>query len=514
MAIGSIRKIEEELSHQDSELPSNFKRIASQCCGVLAANSIKFTTSTFHGFHIMLIAELHKKDSEIDITLNQLTWLASLDFLVPIGSISTAFITQRVGSRLVMLWCSILYVTIWLSYSYSTSTTMLMTAQILYSLTRGALKTPTSTYVTEISEPRLRGSFLATCHLASTFGTFFSLLMGSLLYWRTVALINIAFPIVSFIVILAIPDSPMWLASQGRLDEAEDALCWLRGWARTAVHVRSEYQSLVESFNRSSFFSTVAHDESSEQNSRKLERLRAKLKPYSQRSFYLPLASVSLIYFIHFFSGVSAIQVYSMLIFREMDSPIHVSVATTSMGAMRIIGALVVFLCIRLSGKRRLVFGSLLVAGGCHLVISGVGFLLQHLPPQISPESTPYPWVSPIAMIIAVFANSSGVETIVHMLNCEIFPLSIRYIGSAIGGSVGSVMQSIMSKAFLYMLDGLTLPGLFLYFGLMNGVAMIAYYFVFPETEGRSLKEIEEHYGGIKSLTDDDGRNERREKNI
>lgn len=136
---------------------------------------------------------------------------------MPIGSISTAFITQRVGSRLVMLWCSILYVSIWLSYSFSTSTTMLMTARILYTLTRGALKTPTSTYVTEISEPRLRGSFLATCHLAATFGTFFSLLMGSLLYWRTVALINIAFPIVSLIVVLAIPDSPMWLASTLKL---------------------------------------------------------------------------------------------------------------------------------------------------------------------------------------------------------------------------------------------------------------------------------------------------------
>lgn len=279
------------------------------------------------------------------------------------------------------------------------------------------------------------------------------------------------------------------------------------------MHVRSEYQSLVESFNRSSFFSTIAHDESPEENSRKLERLRAKLKPYLHRSFTLPLASISLIYFIHFFSGVSAIQVYSMLIFRKMDSPINESVATTSMGAMRIVGALVVFLCIRLSGKRRLVFGSLLIAGGCHLVISGVGFFLQRLPAHVTPDSTPYSWVSPIAMIIAVFANSFGVETIVNMLNCEIFPLTIRYIGSAIGSSVGSLMQSIMSKAFLYMLDGLTLPGLFLYFGLMNGIAIIAYYFVFPETEGRSLKEIEEHYGGVKSLTNTNN-NERREKNV
>lgn len=174
-----------------------------------------------------------------------------------------------------------------------------------------------------------------------------------------------------------------------------------------------------------------------------------------------------------------------------MNSPFRENIATAAMGATRIVGALIILFFIQRTGKRKLVFFSLFVAGFCHVVIALLGFLdLQ----------TNYLWISPIAMILAVFANASGVETIVHMLNSEIFPVSIRYIGSAMGSSVSAVMSSIVNKVFLYMVDAFTLPGVFLFFAIVNVVAVIVYHFVFPETEGRSLKEIEDHFMGIRDL--------------
>lgn len=139
---------------------------------------------------------------------------ASLNFLVPIGSIINGFVTQHMGSRIVMLSSSLMFIIIWLLYYFATNIQMILVGRILYSLTSGALKTSTSTYITEISLPNLRGSFLATYHLAATFGMFFSLLMGSFFPWRTITLINIIFPVLSIIIILVIPDSPMWLASK------------------------------------------------------------------------------------------------------------------------------------------------------------------------------------------------------------------------------------------------------------------------------------------------------------
>ena len=259
--------------------------------------------------------------------------------------------------------------------------------------------------------------------------------------------------------------------------------------------VRSEYLSLIETVEKSSSLSANPDTEKSVKSSKRTF-LKKWLEPFFHRSFYLPLCSVTLIYFIHFFSGLSAIQTYSMVIFRDMNAPIDEYIATAVMGGARVVGSIVTVFSIRFTGKRRLIFLSLIVAGFCYFLISTVGFLIE----QQQVTSKGYFWISPVAMIAAIFINSLGVETIVQMLNSEIFPVSVRYIGSSFGNSISSVMQSLMGKAFLYIVRAITLPGTFLYFAVMNVVALITYYFLIPETEGKSLNEIEDHYGGIKNL--------------
>ncbi|KAJ8682949.1 hypothetical protein QAD02_018741 [Eretmocerus hayati] len=283
---------------------------------------------------------------------------------------------------------------------------------------------------------------------------------------------------------------------KGRLIDAKESLCWLRGWTKPSG-VRSEYRSLVEHFERSSLLQDRPIHHSSPELAppytvvSKKERVKDFVRPYLQRSFYLPFGSMTLIYVLYYLSGSTTVQTYSMVIFSKMDSPMDDSIATAWMGAMRVVGAFVVLFSISTAGKRRLLFGSLGLAFICFLLIGCA---------ELLPANDLNPWLPPLAMILAVFGNASGVDSVVHMLNSEIYPASMRYIGSAIGSSVSSVLGSLMNKFFLYIVDAITLPGVFLLFATMNLVAIAVYNGIVPETEGRSLQEIQDHYGGVKSL--------------
>lgn len=102
----------------------------------------------------------------------------------------------------------------WLTFHYSYNTTMLFIALALTGFTGGLIEAPVMTYVAEVTQPRLRGMLSATSTMSVILGVFTQMLGGSLASWRTVAMINLTYPLVCFIALLMVPESPHWLAGK------------------------------------------------------------------------------------------------------------------------------------------------------------------------------------------------------------------------------------------------------------------------------------------------------------
>lgn len=78
----------------------------------------------------------------------------------------------------------------------------------------------------------------------------------------------------------------------------------------------------------------------------------------------------------------------------------------------------------------------------------------------------------------------------------------VRSSATGASGSIGYIFASMANKTFLYIMNELTLSGTFFLYFLINLVGGCLLFVILPETEGRTLREIEEHYAGIQNLKD------------
>lgn len=81
----------------------------------------------------------------------------------------------------------------------------------------------------EISEPKLRGMFSSVPFASYSFGILLVYALGSVLHWRYVAGLSTILPSLAIGIFVFLPESPVWLVRNGKIQKAEKALTWLKG---------------------------------------------------------------------------------------------------------------------------------------------------------------------------------------------------------------------------------------------------------------------------------------------
>ncbi|XP_076235623.1 facilitated trehalose transporter Tret1 [Calliopsis andreniformis] len=457
---------------------SKFRQALPQCCAVSAKNLLMIVFGSTLGFSTILIPELQKENSEIPVTMEELTWISSLNlFLVPIGCFISGPISQYLGRKRTMLLTNIPFIIAWLIFYYATSSTMLFVALAMTGLTGGLLEAPVMTYVAEVTQPHLRGMLSATSSMSIILGIFTQMLSGKLVNWRTVTIINLIYPLICFVALCMVPESPHWLIAKGREQDAEKALCWLRGWVSPS-QVKSEFQSICQEINNP-------------ENAQ--ERVWTAFR---RKTFYRPFFLVSAAFFIGAFGGSTTLQTFAVVIFKELEAPIERYTAAVILGLGQLLGTMVCVFVIHFTGKRKLNFFSISTTGACFCLTAIYGYLNES---QVI-EGENSTWLPTTLLIGAAFLSHVGIRQLPWVLAGEVFPAKVRSSATGAAGSIGYICTSIANKTFLYMTNGMSLAGTFLFYGLINFCGGILLYFILPETEGRTLKEILEHYSGVQSL--------------
>lgn len=349
-------------------------------------------------------------------------------------------------------------------------------------------------------------------------GILLQFLLGTFFHWRTVAMTNCIFPIISFTLLFFVPESPHWLILKNRLSDARKSIAWLRGWA-TLEEIEPEFKELCQ------YIASNENNEKLDEQKTKSMSIIENMKLYTKKNFLWPYAVVSFTFFLHHFSGGNTLQTYAVQIFASLRAPVDKYVATVYLGLAEVLGCAFCMIMIRKLGKRKLNFVSLITAGICFVLVGTYAYLIDvtqlvNLQQQANStsvlvsgdeESGKYSWVPLTLLILSAFLSHMGIRILPWILTGELYSNETRAAASGLSAAMGYIFGFLSNKTFLSLINLLTLPGMFWMNSAVGFLGCALLYVVLPETEGKPLHEITDHFSGIKRLTNSvRGKNKRK----
>lgn len=497
---------------------SSFQRGLPQFVAVMVKNILLISFGMTLGYPTILIPSLSSNDPNEEIQLNkeQVSWIGSINLMcVPIGCILSGVLTTPIGRRRSMQVITLPLAASWLLFNFSTQVWHVYLALSITGLCGGLVEAPVLSYVAEITTPHLRGMLSATSTMSLTFGILLEFIIGSFLHWRTVALISLTPPILSLILLSFMPESPHWLIMHNKLSQAEQSLAWLRGWVRVD-DVKEEFEAMCQSHHvasKTGFVNEAFEGSVSNVNSKPLVEpsksfLKTKLKNsknFAKKSFLWPLTVVSFIYFLSNFTGAWTLQTYAVNIFATLNSPMDKYYATILLGFVEFVGCLVCMFFVKLCGKRVIGFASICSVGICDIVIGTYAYKngIQYLQfkeditgMSVTPSIDSHNWIPLVFLILLAFLQHCGMKPLPWILIGEIYSHDTRATGCGISSAVSYLFGFLANKVFLNMISSLTISGTYWFYAGVCFIGCLVMYFILPETEGRSLQEISDHFGG------------------
>ncbi|XP_029948008.1 solute carrier family 2, facilitated glucose transporter member 10 [Salarias fasciatus] len=116
---------------------------------------------------------------------------------------------------------------------------------------------------------------------------------------------------------------------------------------------------------------------------------------------------------------------------------------------------------------------------------------VQQGPWDGSGESPP-DWTVLLCMMAAVSAFAVGFGPMTWLLLSEIFPAEVRGRAFAFTNCFNWAAHLLVTSTFLNAMDAIGLSGVFLVYGLTATAATLFFYFLLPETRGKSLESIDQ----------------------
>jgi len=404
-----------------------------------------------------LTAQYHLSPGSLGLTVSIALWGTI------VGAMFAGYPGDRYGRRNSLRVLAVLYLVSALGSGLAWGWYPLVIARFVAGLAVGGSSVLGPMYIAEIAPAKWRGRLVGIFQFNIVFGVLVAYLsnyiIGTMSFglseWRWMLGVS-AIPAAFFFVMLyTIPRSPRWLVKMHRTDEAREVLR-LTG----ETNFEKELQDIVASIHQ--------------------ERDGEPLFSYKYR---LPIFLAVSIAIFNQFTGINAIIYYLNDIFAKAGfSRVSADLQAVAIGATNLVFTVIAMAVIdKLGRKKLLLIGSV----GMAFSLAGVSaiFFSGH-------HQNLLLWM--LVGFIAFFAFSQG--AVIWVFISEVFPNQVRAKGQSLGTFTHWTMNALISGIFP-MVAAFSGGYPFAFFSAMMVVQFFVVLFLYPETKGLSLEEMQKMMG-------------------
>jgi major inositol transporter-like SP family MFS transporter len=390
-----------------------------------------------------------------------------------IGAVVAGRLADIIGRRVTILILAMTFFAGALTCVLAPSFEVMTVARFVLGLAVGGASVVVPVFLAEIAPAERRGTLAGRNEVMIVVGQLAAFVANAIIgnvwgghdgVWRIMLSVATIPAVALFIGMLRVPESPRWLLSKGREDEALAVLKQVRSEARAEAEL-AEVRHLAA--------------EEAESKSNGIGSLR---NPWVLRIFLVGIGLAVA----QQLTGINSIMYYGQSVLTQagFDSS-GALLANIAPGVIAVVGGVAGLALMGRIKRRKLLLTGFTLTTTMHLLIGISSFAI--------PEGAPYrPWVILLLVVGFVGSMQTFLNIAVWVTLSEIFPLKIRSFGMGIAVFFLWIANTIIS---LYFPSVVAAFGISTTFFLFAGVGVLAIIFIatqVPETHGRSLEELEE----------------------
>lgn len=381
-----------------------------------------------------------------------------------ISPLVASYLMDRIGRKLSTVALGPLYIVSWLLALYVPSTWALYTARLMAGLGKGMSYTVIPVYLGEIAGVHIRGTLSSVFCIQLHLGFLIEAVIGPLVSYRSLNAISLVVPVVFFVMVVWIPESPYYLLKRGRKSEAARSLEWYRCEPDVSDELQKMEDNVLKDMENKATFGELFS------NRTNVKALMVVITAcVSQRA-----------------GGISCILAYSSLLLPDPSPIIPKTDYIIMFAVLLVMSNFVGFALVDKIGRK-----PLLILSETGTAVVTLLFALYFYVGMYTDVSA-FVWLPYVCHIAFSLMFGVGIGFIPVVFLGEMFPVNIRSHCSALASITLAFCSFVTNESFLLVSKRFGYHVMFFLFTAINFVCTILAYKYALETKGKTFQEIQD----------------------